>query len=131
MITSNESRKLDTSAMEEGQYYCTLGKGKKAKCFWARIMDDGIHIRTGENMNSAEFLSSTQIKNCLLAFKNSEWFPLGNNITNIEVGGLGECFKNVLHKSPKYASHFAAIWVNQGLLDYRYGDRSRVELKVL
>ncbi|MBD3339231.1 MAG: hypothetical protein GF353_08980 [Candidatus Lokiarchaeota archaeon] len=125
------TRKLNNSTIEEGNYYWTLAVGNKAKLFKAEVMENGIFISTGENYKSNIFLTSLEIKNCLLHFKKYNWFPLGNNITNLTPGGLGDYFLNTLHKSPKYAGHFAAIWVNQGLLTHRYGNYNRIELKVL
>lgn len=119
------------TAIEEGDYFWTLGKGRKTKQFLARVSDGGVYILTGANSKSVEFLSSPEIKNCLSYFTNKNWFLLGNNITEIREGGLGEYFRDVLHKSAKYASHYAAIWAKQGLLEYRYGKQSGIELKVL
>lgn len=127
----NEIIRLNVVVIDEGDLFWTLGKGKKAKPFWARIDEKGIKILTGENGKSDEYLNRDEIQNCLLYFEDKKWFPLGNNVTKIEPGGLGEYFKNVLHKSPKFASHYVAIWVNQNLLVYRYGLRSRIELKIV
>ena len=49
---------------------------------------------------------------------------------NVKPGGLGEYFRDQLGKSPKFASHFASIMVNQGRLIYRFGVNHRAELKV-
>lgn len=86
----------------------------------ARVSDGGVYILTGANDKSVEFLSSPEIKTCLSYFANKDWFLLGNNVKKIREGGLGEHFRDVLHKSAKYVSRYAAIWANQELLEYRY-----------
>lgn len=128
---TGEGIDLNHTTIEEGDYFWTLSKGRKATRFFGRTFNDGLQVLTGANGKSIEFLSSSEIKDCLSYFSNKDWFPLGNNVTDISEGGLGEYFRNVLHKSPKYASHYAAAWVNQGLLGHRYGKQSRIELKVL
>ena len=91
----------------------------------------GIKILTGEDGNSIAYLNNEEIKQCFIDFCEKDWFPLGNNVTKIERGGLGEYFKEKLKKSPKYASHYSAIWVSQRKLIYRYGLRNRIELKTV
>lgn len=110
--------------------YWTLGSGKKSKPFWAYMENNGIKILTGQKRKTELFLSNQNIESCLKHFSTIDWFPLGNTIDNIKPNGLGEYFKNTLKKSPKFASHYAAILVHQGRLKKRDGKRN-VELKVI
>jgi len=113
----------------ENRYY-TLGYGKRARSFWAYVDEKGITVFTGSQGKTKLFLEHSLITECLNYFKGKGWFPLGNRIDKVEPGSLGEYFKYTLKKSPKFASHFASVLASQGRLEYRYGYRNKVELKV-
>lgn len=116
--------------LDEGDCYWTLGYGRKARRFWAHINEEGITVFTGAEGQTPLFLSVHNIESCLAHFRVAGWFLLGNTIDDVKPNSLGEYFRGVLKASPKFASHFAAILVNQQRLDYRYGKRNMVELKV-
>jgi hypothetical protein len=117
--------------LDEGDCYWTLGVGKKARPFWAYISEEGIKVLTGPKGKTDLYLTNQAIESCLMHFRTAGWFPLGNQIDAVKPNGLGEYFQNIFKKGPKFASHFAAILVNQRRLIYRYGERNMVELKVV
>lgn len=118
------------SALDEGDYYRTLGFGGKAKGFGAHIDEDGIRVLTGPEGRTPLYLSNRDMESCLSHFAAVGWFPLGNQIDKVKENGLGEYFLKVLGVSPKFASHFASILVAQGRLTHRYGERRAIELMV-
>jgi len=95
------------------------------------LMTGGITICTGPEGKSKVYLSNMEIEMCLKHFADKGWFLLGNSVDNITPGGLGDYFYKELKQSPKFASHFAALMVEQGKLIYRYGSKNRIEVKVL
>ena len=117
--------------LDEGDCYWTLGVGNKATRFWAYISEEGTTVLTGPEGKTRLHLTNQDIESCLTHFRTVGWFPLGNTIDAVKPNGLGEYFKNTLNESPKFASHFAAILVNQDRLIYKYGKRNMVELKVV
>jgi hypothetical protein len=117
--------------LDEGDCYWTLSIGKRAKPFWAYVSEDGIKILTGPEGRTKLFLTNSTIESCLRHFSKAGWFLLGNQIDAVKPNSLGEYFKKILKKSPKFASHFAAIFVTQGRLTCRYGTRNIIELKVV
>ncbi len=124
---NKECRKL---AFDEGDLYWTLGKGKGAKLFRADVGDKGIAIYCGDAFSAKCWLTHAEIIDMLKHFENRDWFPLGNCIDNVKPGGLGEYFKDILKKSPKFASHYASILCIQHRLDYKYFKKS-ICLKVI
>jgi hypothetical protein len=134
--SAGKARSLDTIPDIEGQTdesncYVTLGMGNKAKKFWGDISEDGIVLWTGSKGKTVFRLNAVELESCLAYFTGHEWFPLGNRVDAVERGGLGEYFQDILRQSPLFASHVAAILVNQSRLEYRYGVRNRIELKVI
>ena len=115
---------------DKGNCYLTLGKGKKAKKFWVTVEDEGYRIFTGKKGKTSLKLSYKDIELYIKYFRGKGWFLLGNNITNVIPGGLGEYFKDTLKRSPKFASHVAALLVNQRRLKFRH-ERLAIELKVI
>jgi len=101
--------------------YMTLGIGEKAKPFKAKISEEDITVLTGSEGKTCLSLSNQAIESCLRHFSKTGWFLLGNQIDAVKSNSLGEYFKKILKKSPKFASHFAAILVDQGRLKCRYG----------
>lgn len=117
-------------SLDETDAYFTLGVGRKAKQFWAFVDENGLYILTGLEGKTQLCLTNSQIERCLSHFRSKGWFLLGNAVDNVKAGSMGEYFRETLKTSPKFASHFASIMVDQGRLIYRYGSYSRVELKV-
>lgn len=128
---SKDSRTVADKEIIEGDKYWTLGYGNRAKPFWASIDENGIIVFTGPEGKTALYLKHKVVEQCLEHFRGRGWFPMGNNVTSITPGGLGEYFREKLLKSPKFASHFAAMLVDQNRLEYRYGKRNMVELRVV
>ncbi|NJD01808.1 MAG: hypothetical protein FIA99_04250 [Ruminiclostridium sp.] len=133
MILKNMKREVPTIKSDidgDSDTYMTLGYGDKAKKFRAIVDKNGITFFTGQDGRTQCFLLSKDIEQCISYFKDKGWFLLGNNITDIKPGGLGEYFKNVLKVGAKLASNFAAVMVRQGRLEYKYGEYNSLNLKV-
>ena len=118
-------------ALDEGDCCWTLGKGRKAKKFWVDSSEKGIRVRTGPQGKTCLCLEHLKINECIEHFRKRDWFPLGNKIDEVKENGLGEYFLENLKKSPKFASHFAAVLVKQRRFICRYGEHNRIELKVV
>lgn len=117
---------------EESDQYWTLAKGKKSKVFWGSVEENGIRIFTGPSGETECFLDHSEVDRMLQYFSDKGWFLLGNNVDNVKSASMGEYFQNILHKSPKFASHYAAILVNQRRLRYDYnGSHGAIRLNVL
>lgn len=113
---------------DEEKEYQTLGKNPTI--FRARKSRGGITFFTGRERRTKVHLSNAEIESCLAHFEKMSWFPLGNTIDALKPNGLGEYFKKVLRKSPKFASHFAAVLHSQGRLLCKYGPNNAVDLRV-
>lgn len=129
IIIKAETSLKYVSESETDAYY-TLGAGRKAKQFWAFIDENGLYILTGPEGRTQFLINHKQIEKCLSHFSGIGWFPLGNAVDNLKAGGLGEYFRDIFKTSPKFASHFASMMVEQGRLAYHYGRNNMVELKV-
>jgi hypothetical protein len=93
------------------QELLTLAPGDKKRRFKAEIIaGERIRIETGRKHNGVS-LSWQEYKKMVSFFRQKGFFPLGNQIDSVKEDGLGEYFRDVLKKSPRYASHFAAIMV--------------------
>jgi hypothetical protein len=93
------------------QELLTLAQGDRKRRFNADIAaGERIRIETGRKHNGV-CVSWQEYKRMVAFFRPKGFFLLGNRIDSVREGGLGEYFRDVLKKSPKYASHFAAIMV--------------------
>lgn len=108
----------------------TLGNGGRAKAFWITKEPNQIVFKTGGKGNSTFIFTIKDKEKIMQDFSEKGWFPLGNTVDNLTPGGLGEYVRNTLNKSAKNASHIASFLVHDGILDFRYGSRNSVELKV-
>jgi hypothetical protein len=89
----------------------TLAPGVRKRRFRAEISaGERIRIETGHK-GSGVTVSWSDYKRMVSFFRAKGFFLLGNRIDEVRSGSLGEYFKYRLKKSPKYASHFAAIMV--------------------
>ncbi|MFH0809703.1 MAG: hypothetical protein V2A77_04455 [Pseudomonadota bacterium] len=100
----------------------------RAKDFEAYIRPDGIELVTGRKGTPC-FIETAEAEACIGHFRQRGWFALGNNMTAVQPNGLGEYFQQSMGKSPKFASHFAALMVSQNKLECRR-DNGKIELKV-
>lgn len=130
-IYASERERTPLDLLSESDLYITLGKGNKGRQFWAFIDERGITVLTGQKGKTYIHFSHTEVEKFLSHFSEKGWFLLGNAVDNVAPGGLGEYFKVKLRTSPKFASHFSALMVEQGMVVYRYGLRNRLELKVI
>ncbi|MBI1788687.1 MAG: hypothetical protein HYR60_14205 [Acidobacteria bacterium] len=103
--------------LDEESAFWTLGPGKKAKPFWVTFKDASVTVLTGTDGKTACDLDQEQIAACLKHFGH-DWFLLSNSKTpgGRDPNGLGEYFFRNFG-SPVFASHFAALWVHQRLLE--------------
>jgi len=93
------------------QELLTLAPGDKKKRFRVDIVaGEHILIETGRKHNGVS-VSWQDYKKMIGFFRQKGFFPIGNQIESLKEGGLGEYFQDVLKKSPRYASHFAAVMV--------------------
>jgi hypothetical protein len=60
----------NTTAIDEGDCFWTLSKGKKAKQFWAIVDEKGIKILTDEDADSIAYLNNEEIKRCFIYFSD-------------------------------------------------------------
>lgn len=122
-------RKIDTQGRGSDQDWSelnTLSKGKSASTFYWKPDGDGITIHAGPQVH----LSDAELDDIISHFRGRGWFPLGASMTSPTPGGLGEYFRRILGKTPRYSSHFAAVLVRQGRLAVT--DRGKaVYLKVM
>jgi hypothetical protein len=104
------------AAHDEENAFWTLGPGRKSKKFWAISDSSAVTILTGWK-KTPKTLSAEAIGACLAHFGRDP-FPLSNSKTakDREPQGLGEYFAQNFG-SPVFASHFAALWVHQELLE--------------
>ena len=104
------------AAHDEENAFWTLGPGGKSKQFWAFFDISTTTILTGEK-KTAKTLSAEDVDACLAHFGRDS-FPLSNSKTaeDRDPRGLGEYFAQNFGSSV-FASHFAALWVHQGLLE--------------
>jgi hypothetical protein len=104
------------SAHDEENLFWTLGPGGKSKPFWAIINSSSVTILTGEN-KTPKTLGTESIKECLAHFGRDP-FPLSNSKTaeDRHPKGLGAYFAQYFGSSV-FASHFAALWVHQKILE--------------
>jgi len=90
----------------------TLAPGNRKRRFRAEISaGERIRIETGHK-GSGVTVSWSDYKRMVSFFRGRGFFLLGNRIDDVKAGGLGEYFRDRLKKSPRYASHFAAIMVH-------------------
>jgi hypothetical protein len=108
----------------------TLSKGARAKAFWVEKEKNQFVVKTGIDGNSAFKITFQEIEKLLQYFSIKEWFPLGNSVDNLTQGGLGEYVRYTLKQSAKNASHIASILVHIGLMEFSYGIRNSIDLKV-
>jgi hypothetical protein len=93
------------------QELLTLAPGDKKRRFRVEIIaGERIRIETGRKNNGVS-VSWQDYKRMIYFFRPKGFFLLGNQIDSVKEDGLGEYFRDVLKKSPKYASHFAAVMV--------------------
>jgi hypothetical protein len=93
------------------QELLTLAQGDKKKHFKADIVaGERILIETGRKHNGVS-VSWQEYKKMISFFRPKGFFPLGSQMDSVKEGGLGEYFQEVLKKSPRYASHYAAVMV--------------------
>jgi hypothetical protein len=93
------------------QELLTLAPGDKKRRFRVEIVaGDRILIETGRKHNGVS-VSWQDYKKMVSFFRPKGFFLLGNRIDSLKEGGLGEYFTDVLKKSPRYASHYAAVMV--------------------
>ncbi|MFZ2456094.1 MAG: hypothetical protein WAX07_06430 [Candidatus Altiarchaeia archaeon] len=93
------------------QELLTLAPGDKKRRFKADIVaGECIRIETGRKHNGAS-ISWQEYKRMVAFFRPKGFFPLGSRIDSLKEGGMGEYFQDVLKKSPRYASHYAAVMV--------------------
>jgi hypothetical protein len=104
------------AAHDEESVFWTLGPGAKSKQFWAIFDYSGVTVLTGEKKTPTT-LSVAEIDACLAHF-GGDPFPLSNSKTakDHDPDGLGEYFAQNFGSSV-FASHFAALWVHQQLLE--------------
>jgi hypothetical protein len=104
------------SELDEENAFWTLGPGRKSKVFWAIFGSSEVTILTGEK-KTPKTLKAKDTDTCLAHFAR-ERFPLSNSKTakDRDPRGLGEYFCRNFGSSV-FASHFAALWVHQGLLE--------------
>jgi hypothetical protein len=102
--------------LDEENTFWTLGPGRKSKVFWAIFGSSEVTILTGEK-KTPKTLKAKDTDTCLAHFER-EIFPLSNSKTaeDRDPRGLGEYFSQNFGSSV-FASHFAALWVHQGLLE--------------
>jgi hypothetical protein len=115
---------------DEESLFWTLGRGKKAKPFWVTFDDSSVTVWTGERGKTSKTLDWNDIDACVVHFKG-RCFPLSNSKTASERApkGLGEYFFQKFGSSV-FASHFAALWVNQGFME-ECGKGNKIHLRVL
>jgi len=93
------------------QELLTLAPGDKKRRFRADIVaGERIAIETGRKHNGVS-VSWQEYKKMVGFFRPKGFFPIGNQLDSLKEGGLGEYFQDVLKKSPRYASHYAAVMV--------------------
>lgn len=93
------------------QELLTLAPGDKKRRFKADIVaGERIRIETGRK-HTGFSVSWQEYQKMVAFFRPKGFFPLGNRLDSLKEGGLGEYFLVVLKKSPRYASHFAAVMV--------------------
>jgi hypothetical protein len=115
--TAPEHLRSSAERNEEDAYW-TLGPGRKSRAFTAIVDATEVTIFTGEK-GTALTIKEQDIKDCLSHF-GTDWFPLSNSKTadKRDPRGLGEYFaKRFGSSSSVFASHFAALWVHQLLLE--------------
>jgi hypothetical protein len=89
----------------------TLSQGGRKRRFRADIRaGEYIKVETGRKGNGTS-LAWSDYKKMIGLFRGRGFFPLGNGIDALKPGGLGEYFAVSLKKSPRYASHYAAVMV--------------------
>ena len=92
--------------------FLTLAAGARKRRFRADIRaGEYILVETGRRGGRMR-LSWSDYKKMIAFFRNKGFFPLGNGTGGVKAGGLGEYFQSQLKKSPRYASHFAALMVH-------------------
>ena len=100
------------------------GQGKEIR-YW--VDENTIRVEWGRQY----FLLSHENINVILRnffVDTGQWYPLGASVTETPHDGLGHFVNNAMSGlTPRHASAFAAILVNEGYLDHR-GVR-RIELK--
>jgi hypothetical protein len=106
---------------------CTL---TRKNLFLAECSEEGVTVRTGKRLASPFKLSKQKIEECLHHFKDQGWFYLGNKIDDPKPNSLGEYFRKK-HGNAKYASHFAALWVEQGRLEFKKNGKLGTQLRVI
>ncbi len=113
----------------EDDAFWTLGPGRKSRQFFAIVNASAVTIFTGEKSTTLT-LNAEDIDACLSNFGVNP-FPLSNSKTAAERNpkGLGEYFARNFGSSV-FASHFAALWAHQGLLEAKR-DKGAWWLRVL
>jgi hypothetical protein len=104
------------AAHDEENFFWTLGPGRKSKHFWAILDASAVTVLTGTK-KTPKTLTLQAINACLAHFRHDP-FPLSNSKTaeDRDPKGLGEYFAQNFGSSV-FASHFAALWVHQKLLE--------------
>ena len=93
------------------QELVTLAPGERKRRFRVEIIaGERITIDTGRKHNKAS-ISWAEYKKMVAFFRPKGFFPLGSHADPPKEGSMGEYFQKVLKKSPRYASHYAAIMV--------------------
>lgn len=93
------------------QELLTLSTGERKRRFRAEIVaGERISIETGRKHNRAS-ITWAEYKRMVAFFRPRGFFPLGSHADPPKEGSMGEYFQKVLKKSPRYASHYAAIMV--------------------
>lgn len=108
---------------DEESAFWTLGPGRKSKQFWAISDGSAVTVLTGDK-KTLKTLKAKEIDACLAHF-GRDLFPLSNSKTaeDRDPRGLGEYFAQNFGSSV-FASHFAALWVHQGLLEASFRSRA-------
>jgi hypothetical protein len=90
---------------------CTLGPHGKRKGFRFDILaGEWIRVETGRKGHGIT-VSWPDYKRMVSFFRGRGLFLLGNQVDKVKAGSLGEYFLVHLKKSPRYASHYAAVMV--------------------
>ncbi len=90
---------------------CTLGPHGKRKGFGFDILaGEWIRVETGRKGHGIA-VSWSDYKRMVSFFRGRGLFLLGNRADKVKSGSLGEYFSVHLKKSPRYASHYAAVMV--------------------
>lgn len=111
------------------QELLTLASGERKRRFKADIIaGEHIKVETGRKHNGVS-ITWLEYKKMVSFFRDKGFFPMGSQTGSVKKGSLGEYFKDVLKKSPRYACHYAAIMIY--LRDAKVVNQRPIALRII